>query len=387
MRGSSTLGEVASTLAHELNQPLTSIVSYSAGIAKALEKHARTPSPNCWPPRSALSRHAAQAGGIVHRIRTRLARRELVLEPCDINPMVADAVTLLQREFKRVGAQVSLELQADLPPARLDRIGIEQVVTNLLRNACDAMAGTPYSQTITIRSYRSFAPPLGDAQGWVTVEVTDQGPGLGGRDIETLTEPFFSTKKDGTGLGLAICRSILESHGGVLHAQDAPAGGARFSFSLPPEHIQHGDEPAMTEPTIYLCDDDEGVRSSHCLLAAPARPEGGHLRQRPGIAGRAGRRHRAVAWHLRAGCAHGAAVRAARPRGADQPGAGQTHAGAVSERPRRHSHGRGRHGQGGLQLCREALCRRCTGPVDAARAGTGSAVACAHGPPRRPARS
>jgi signal transduction histidine kinase len=69
----------------------------------------------------------------------------------------------------------------------------------------------------------------------VTVEVTDVGPGLGGRDIEALTEPFFSTKKEGTGLGLAICRSILESHGGVLHAQDVPGGGARFSFSLPPD--------------------------------------------------------------------------------------------------------------------------------------------------------
>jgi two-component system sensor histidine kinase DctS len=71
--------------------------------------------------------------------------------------------------------------------------------------------------------------------GWITVEINDQGPGLGGKDIETLTEPFFSTKQEGTGLGLAICRSILESHGGVLHARDLPDGGARFSFFLPTE--------------------------------------------------------------------------------------------------------------------------------------------------------
>jgi two-component system sensor histidine kinase DctS len=134
----STLGEVASTLAHELNQPLTSIVSYSAGIAKALERKPDT-EPDLVAAAQALSRHASQAGGIVHRIRARLARRELVMEACDINGIVSDAVTLLQREIRRAGVDVSLELDAHLPPVRVDRIGIEQVVSNLLRNACDAM--------------------------------------------------------------------------------------------------------------------------------------------------------------------------------------------------------------------------------------------------------
>ena len=86
-----------------------------------------------------------------------------------------------------------------------------------------------------VRTSLSTQPPLDSVLGWIAVEITDQGPGLGGRDIETLTEPFFSTKQEGTGLGLAICRSILESHGGVLHAQDQPGGGARFSFFLPLE--------------------------------------------------------------------------------------------------------------------------------------------------------
>jgi len=232
----STLGEVASTLAHELNQPLTSIVSYSAGIAKALQRRPDS-DPDLVAAAQALSRHATQAGGIVHRIRARLARRELVPEACDINPIVADAVTLLQREIRRAGVEVSLELAPHLPVVRVDRIGIEQVVSNLLRNACDAMTGSDQGKKMQVRTSLSTHPPVDSVLGWIAVEITDQGPGLGGRDIETLTEPFFSTKQEGTGLGLAICRSILESHGGVLHAQDQPGGGARFSFFLPTEQI------------------------------------------------------------------------------------------------------------------------------------------------------
>ena len=230
----STLGEVASTLAHELNQPLTSIVSYSAGIAKALEKEPGT-RPDLLAAAQALSRHASAAGGIVHRIRARLARRELVLEPQDINAIVTDAVALLKLDFQRAGVAVVLELDADLPRVRMDRIGIEQVVTNLLRNANDAMATVTLQRHLRIQTLRGQPAPMGHALGWVTVAITDAGPGLGGRDIETLTEAFFSTKNGGTGLGLAICRSILESHSGVLHAQDAAQGGACFSFSLPPD--------------------------------------------------------------------------------------------------------------------------------------------------------
>lgn len=230
----STLGEVASTLAHELNQPLTSIVSYSAGIAKALEKQPGT-QPDLLAAAQALSRHASAAGGIVHRIRERLARRELVMERHDINAIVSDAVALLKLDFQRAGVTVQLDLDTGLPLVRMDRIGIEQVITNLLRNANDAMATTNPPRNLQVHTLRSQSAPLGSAVGWVTVSVTDSGPGLGGRDIETLTEAFFSTKKNGTGLGLAICRSILESHGGVLHAQDAAGGGACFSFSLPPD--------------------------------------------------------------------------------------------------------------------------------------------------------
>lgn len=230
----STLGEVASTLAHELNQPLTSIVSYSAGIAKALARKPHT-DPDLVAAVQALSRHATQAGGIVHRIRARLARREPVLEASNINHIVSDAVALLQREIRRDGVDVVLELDVQLPPVRVDRIGMEQVVSNLLRNACDAMTTAAHGKTLRLRTGLCTEPPVDSVLGWISVEISDQGTGLGGKDIETLTEPFFSTKQEGTGLGLAICRSILESHGGVLHARDLPGGGACFSFFLPTE--------------------------------------------------------------------------------------------------------------------------------------------------------
>jgi two-component system sensor histidine kinase DctS len=232
----STLGEVASTLAHELNQPLTSIVSYSAGIAKALERQTHL-DPDLVAAAQALSGHASQAGDIVHRIRARLARRDPVMESGAINPLVAHAVALLQRDLKRAGIDVSMELDTGLPLVFMDRIGIEQVISNLLRNAGDAMAGSTGRAHIHVRTWLSLAPPLGQSPGWVIVEVTDSGTGLNGNNIETLTAPFFSTKQEGTGLGLAICRSILESHGGILHAQDAPTKGAQFSFSLPPDTL------------------------------------------------------------------------------------------------------------------------------------------------------
>ncbi|MEO7107162.1 MAG: ATP-binding protein, partial [Rhodoferax sp.] len=144
---------------------------------------------------------------------------------------------------------VALALDSSLPWVRIDRIGIEQVITNLLRNASDAMVQTAPPRTLHIRTTLGAGHPLAQGAGWVTVTVTDTGPGLGGRDIETLTEAFFSTKQEGTGLGLAICRSILESHGGILHATDVgDGGGACFSFSLPPETTTIKNETTPTDP-------------------------------------------------------------------------------------------------------------------------------------------
>ncbi len=218
------LGEIASTLAHELNQPLTAIASYNAGIVNSL----RTLGVDDARVLGALQRlgeQAAQAGRVVQRIRQFLTRHEPQLEPAALNPVVHDACQLLAKELARREVQLDLQLATDLPAVEMDAVLIEQVVVNLLRNAADALRETPPPRQVRIATRQ--------AGGFVVVDVCDNGPGLGGRTAEQLTAPFYSTKPEGMGMGLAICRSIVEAHHGALDVGPATLGGARFSFSLP----------------------------------------------------------------------------------------------------------------------------------------------------------
>ena len=221
------LGEVASTLAHELNQPLTAIASYNAGIINQLNKQA-TPDPVVLAALQRLGQQAAQAGRVVQRIREFLTRREPQHEPCDLNAVIEAAASLMQRELKRQGVSLQLQLSASLPAVVADAVLIEQVVINLIRNAADALSAQPGERQIEVRS---------DTVGrFAKIDVQDNGPGLGGRTVEALCAPFYSTKREGMGMGLAICRSIVEAHHGVLDAGPAAfgkhGGGARFSFGL-----------------------------------------------------------------------------------------------------------------------------------------------------------
>jgi two-component system, LuxR family, sensor histidine kinase DctS len=222
------LGEMASSLAHELNQPLSAIVSYNAGILTALSKR-QPEEPALVHATRELGKHAALAGRIVHRVRERVARREPKPELCDVNQVLQEALDLLRSQLKRADVSLSLQLARELPEVRADRVGIEQVVSNLLRNALDALSTQRAARNITIESALCQDGPTRA----VCVAISDNGSGLGGRSIEALTAPFCSDKPQGMGMGLAICRSIMEAHRGTLTAADAPSGGARFSFSLP----------------------------------------------------------------------------------------------------------------------------------------------------------
>ena len=227
------LGEVASTLAHELNQPLSAITSYNTGLLNALSARTDVPEPVL----KALQRQGEQAGQaarIVKRIREFLTRREPQREPCDLHEVITSGVGLLKRDIARHEVEVSLELADDLPRVIADPVLIEQVVVNLVRNACDAMAGQEGPRRIRIHAealgqatLTPSVPPV------VRVSVSDSGPGLHGQTVATLCAPFFTTKSDGMGMGLAICRSILELHYGALDASESPSGGAMFAFSLP----------------------------------------------------------------------------------------------------------------------------------------------------------
>ena len=226
------LGEIASTLAHELNQPLSAISSYNAGIINSLQRRDAEPlDPVVLRALQRLGEQAAHAGRIVQRIREFLTRREPQLEACAINAIVEGGVALLGRELARQRVQLRLALDATLAPVVADAVLIEQVIINLVRNACDALGEQPPGRERRIEARTSGSA---DAR-FVRIEVRDNGPGLKGRRVEALCAAFYSTKHDGMGMGLAICRSIVEAHHGALDATETPGGGAWFTLTLPVE--------------------------------------------------------------------------------------------------------------------------------------------------------
>ncbi|WP_287067036.1 PAS domain S-box protein, partial [Ramlibacter sp.] len=235
------LGEVASTLAHELNQPLTAIASYGAGVLNSLQR-GPAPDPVLVRALQRLGEQASHAGAIVQRIRDFLTRREPRLEACDVNTVVRGALDLLRRDVDRRGVQVELRLDARLAPIVADAILLEQVVVNLVRNAADALAEQAGERRVEVSTSRS-------ADGrFARIDVCDNGPGLNGRRIEALCAPFYSTKSEGMGMGLAICRSIIEAHHGVFDASEAHGGGACFSLTLPVD--LHGEEESTAEEVL-----------------------------------------------------------------------------------------------------------------------------------------
>ena len=230
------LGEVASALAHQLNQPLTSITGYAAGVKRLLER-AGQPDARLVDAMTRLGDQAAEAGRIVKRIREFLTRRSPQRETMDLGEAAHRALALLARELRRLQLHVEWAIAPALPKVDADPVLIEQVVLNLVRNACDEMAGVPAAQRrlrIGIsRAGTSSTPGASDAEGFLRLDVDDGGPGLRGRSVEQLVTPFYSTKPDGMGMGLAICRSIIEAHHGAFDATAGAFGGARFSFTLP----------------------------------------------------------------------------------------------------------------------------------------------------------
>lgn len=224
------LGLIASELAHELNQPLTTIASYSAGLQLALKK--RLPNADdLLAAVDAMDRNAKKAGDIVNWIRQQTSPSQPLRAACDLNQVATEALEQRRRQIQRARIQVHLQLAADLAPVPMDRIGVEQVIGNLVRNAADALALQEGDRSIWVET--RMADGASGPGAMVELVVRDNGPGLRGKNLDALCATFYSTKDKGLGLGLGICRAIAESHGGKLLAQDAPSGGAAFHFSLP----------------------------------------------------------------------------------------------------------------------------------------------------------
>jgi two-component system, LuxR family, sensor kinase FixL len=217
-----TMGQLSSTLAHELNQPLAAIMNYMNAAKRTLEAGAS-------PERviEMLDKAASQtsrAGQIIRRMREFIEKKEPDRVPEDLNGVISEAIALGLVGAAESDIEVKLELRSGIPRLPIDKIQIQQVMVNLMRNAAEAV------QQSKRREVKISTALDGD---FAKVGVADSGPGLPEDVAQRLFQPFVSTKAEGLGMGLAICRAIVEAHGGRLWAEANPGGGAVFRFVLP----------------------------------------------------------------------------------------------------------------------------------------------------------
>lgn len=219
------LGEMASTLAHELNQPLAAMASYAAGALNLLRAGGADPAEI----EGALEKMALQAqraGTIIRRIQDFARKREPRFGAFDLGEVVRETVAFAAIDARHARVRIDVAVEPDLPPVEADRVLIEQVLLNLLRNGAEAMAATPpEDRALTVVAARR--------DGEIVVEVADRGPGIDPAVEGRLFDAFVSTKADGMGIGLNVCRSIVELHKGRLGHRPGPTGGTVFTVALP----------------------------------------------------------------------------------------------------------------------------------------------------------
>jgi two-component system sensor histidine kinase DctS len=220
-----TMGEMASTLAHELNQPLSAIASYATGCLNRLSAgDARAD--ELVPPLTKLGAQAQRAGQIIRRVHDFVRKSEPMAVPCHLDEIIEGAVSFLEADARKRGIRVDLRAQGVRPRVEADHVLIEQVILNLVRNAMEAMGQTP-------RAQRVVGISLERRDGQACVWVADRGTGIPPDVAANLFSPFFTTKETGMGMGLNICRSIVEAHRGHLWFEPNPEGGSIFLFTLP----------------------------------------------------------------------------------------------------------------------------------------------------------
>lgn len=222
------MGEMASTLAHELNQPLSAISNYLTGSRRMLEGETDEKSGTL---RDALGKAADQAmraGQIIRRLRDFVARGESERRIENIAKLIEEASALALVGVKDRGIRVQFHFDPGVDLVFADRVQVQQVLLNLIRNAMDAMEEAP-ERNLTI----TVAP---DEDGMVRVSVADSGSGIAPEIAEQLFQPFITTKRQGMGVGLSISRTIIEAHGGRIWVEPSPGGGTTFHFTLTPVH-------------------------------------------------------------------------------------------------------------------------------------------------------
>ncbi len=228
-----TVGEMASLLSHELNQPLAAISSYATGSMNLLQEAMEKDPQLAQTLGSAIQRigqQAERAGKVIKSVHDFVRRRDQAREAVAPRALLDDVMPLVSLQARKLGVRIEVNCPVDLPPVLCDRTMVEQVLLNLARNGMQAMADdTPHKVlTLAVR-------PAGSSPGsrWVEFLVADLGHGIAETVSEKLFTPFFTTKQEGMGLGLSLCRTVVEQHGGFLSHQANIPRGTVFSFTLP----------------------------------------------------------------------------------------------------------------------------------------------------------
>jgi signal transduction histidine kinase len=222
----SSLGVLTASIAHEVNQPLSGIITNAGTCLRMLDAHP----PNIDGARETARRtirDGNRASDVITRLRALFSKEELTLEPLDLNEVIKEVLALSQGDLQRNRVTVQSELAQDLPIVSGDRIQLQQVILNLLRNASDAMGD------VADRSRQAIVRTEREAVDRVRVSVSDSGVGFDSNSMTTLFDAFYTTKGDGMGMGLSVSRSIIERHRGDLWAAPNDGPGATFSFSIP----------------------------------------------------------------------------------------------------------------------------------------------------------
>jgi len=219
------LGEMASTLAHELNQPLSSIANYVQGCIMLLDRGGDDFRPRMHGALEEVTKQSLRAGDIIRHLREFVTRGDTEKGLEDIKRLIEEAAGLALMGSGELGVRSSFRFGADTGLVLVDRIQIQQVLTNLMRNAIEAMRDTPRKE-LTVTTKRT-------PDGYVSVSVSDTGHGIASDIAENLFQPFVTSKATGMGIGLSISRRIIEAHGGQISASNQTDGGAKFMFTLP----------------------------------------------------------------------------------------------------------------------------------------------------------
>ena len=226
-----TIGEMASLLSHELNQPLAAIASYASGSLNLMEEPDDGTLPLLRQGLQRIAEQAERAGRVIKSVHDFVRRREQQRESLGVDLLLEAVLPLVRLQARKSGTLVDVELPQPAPRVLCDRTMVEQVLLNLARNAIQAMEqdSDPDERVLSIRVRQAH-------ERWVTFYVTDAGPGISRETGARLFTPFFTTRREGMGLGLSLCRTVVEQHGGAMDFDSPPPGarrGTEFRFTLP----------------------------------------------------------------------------------------------------------------------------------------------------------